>query len=91
MVDAGETALAAARRECEEEIGLTPVGLVPFAVWPGDGWTLEAFVATEWTGQIGVTWESDGYAWIDEGDLAHMRFVPGVREILKDVFRAAAG
>ena len=89
-IDPGESAIDAARRECEEEITLSPTDLRYFATWRDpEGWTLEAFVATRWKGDPIVTWESDGYAWISQDDLAHLRFVPGVRELLEQVFRAA--
>jgi 8-oxo-dGTP pyrophosphatase MutT (NUDIX family) len=91
MVDPGESAKDAARRECEEEITLSPIGLTHAATWHDpEGWTLEAFVATRWKGDPVVTWESDGYAWIDADDLAHMRFVPGVKEILRAVLKDAS-
>jgi 8-oxo-dGTP pyrophosphatase MutT (NUDIX family) len=75
-VDPGETAMQGAARECEEEISLVPQGLRPLATYHDpEGWTLETFV-------------TDGYAWVSLDDLPHMRFVPGVREVLEQVFRA---
>jgi len=89
-IDAGETAEDAARRECEEEISLSPTDLRYLTTWNDpEGWALDAFVATKWKGEPVVTWESDGYAWISQDDLPHMRFVPSVRELLEQVFRAA--
>ena len=89
MVDPGETTKAAARRETEEEIELSPTGLLPLAVWTDpEGWTLEAFITDQWSGEPKVTWESDGYAWINHADLAHLRFVPGVKETLQAAFDA---
>lgn len=88
-IDPGESAKDAARRECEEEISLSPLDLQHFATWNDpEGWSLEAFVATRWKGEPVVTWESDGYAWVSHDDLAHMRFVPGVRELLAQVLRS---
>jgi mutator protein MutT len=89
-VDPGETTMQAAARECEEEISMVPKGLRPLATYHDpEGWTLETFVTDRWSGEPVVTWESDGYAWVSLDDLPHMRFVPGVRDVLEAVLRAA--
>jgi 8-oxo-dGTP diphosphatase len=69
-IDPGETAMEAAVRETQEEVGLTPYNLVystelNFIFW--DGYSLKGyvFIADSYSGEMVETDEADPF-WIDE-------------------------
>lgn len=86
-VDEGETPEEAARRECQEEAGITPGPLKLIAKLNEPGYTLFAYQGNVETQYVKIDWESDKYTWVTKEEIDHYQYVPGVRELLHQVLQ----
>jgi 8-oxo-dGTP diphosphatase len=85
-IEEGETPEAAARRECWEETDLSPNSLTPYQeVDMGDEGKLYIFISEDFSGELGINYESSGSAWVDGSTLGAYSLVPHLDSV-KNVF-----
>ncbi len=91
-IEAGETAEDCARREVDEELGLTPGALTPIATVPGGaGYVLEVFAGTLTRGVPVASDEIADWCWIDPDDAGSLRITPELPEVLARAVAVLAG
>ena len=80
QMDEGESPMAAMKRECMEETGISPTG-VRFHKKIGDpAFTLYLFVGETNQKTPRLDHENDGFAWVSKSELSHYQFVPYVEK-----------
>lgn len=83
VLEAGESKVAAARRECLEEAGVEPRDLTHV----GSGYAdcaVDAFAGRSWEGEPSITDdESDACAWVGLDDLDGYEWVPLVKDLIR--------
>eukprot|EP00930_Biecheleria_cincta_P035411 TRINITY_DN24356_c0_g1_i1.p1 TRINITY_DN24356_c0_g1~~TRINITY_DN24356_c0_g1_i1.p1 ORF type:complete len:152 (+),score=22.23 TRINITY_DN24356_c0_g1_i1:75-530(+) len=93
-IDAGETAEAAAIRETQEEVDLTPQDISHFSDMEYEkGHLVSFFTAVRYTGTLRLAPdpklgfpEHSEFAWITKDQLGSYEFVPTVEKVLRQAF-----
>ena len=85
VVEAHETFKQGAAREAVEESGLHPGPLMLAHAMEDDGFDMQIFATTTWSGRLQIDHESDAVRWVPFGELSQMRVLPGAAEALRAV------
>lgn len=83
-IDQGESSLEAIRRECEEEIGVIPIGLRKLAQNERITW-FRGMLPCDPEECIRLNWEHDDWILVDEGSMNEYEMVEGMMEIIVKV------
>lgn len=86
-VDAGETFTQAAIREVFEETRLRVHDLVLFTRVQHNGYTIETYYATLWTGRVQLNTEHTHYAWITRERAYEADLIPPQADVLQQLLR----
>lgn len=89
-MEAGETAEACARREVQEELGVTVATLrhVETQVLAGTRWRLAVFASGEFSGTIEPSAEILAHRWTRLSEVGQMEGTPGLAEVVRRAFGA---
>jgi 8-oxo-dGTP diphosphatase len=78
----GEDPEETAARECEEESGITPVGMRYLKFFANVQFDFYVYVSEVDTDAVKLDWEHSDYKWITKKEISQYQFVPHVREAL---------
>ena len=86
-VEDGESIESAAKRECQEEAGISVNLIRKITTHYDEDFDLHIFEATTDSSEVSINFESSQYAWIDRDSVEKYSFVPYVKEAIVSVLR----